>query len=83
MLMLVSNSFHPAIQKVKALLDSGVVGKLKGLEAELGFPGIAFASDDIRYNYALGGGATMDLGCTLHQNLLILIGSTSELDIYP
>jgi hypothetical protein len=55
-------SFHPAIQKFKALVDSGTIGKLKGSETELGVPSIFFAKDDIRFKYSLGGGATMDMG---------------------
>jgi len=55
--------FHPAIQRVKAILDSGELGKIKSIDAKLMAPSGAVGSDDIRFNLALGGGAAMDMGC--------------------
>jgi predicted dehydrogenase len=56
-------SFHPAIQRVKALLDSGKLGAIKSLTANLTLPGSLFKDSDIRFNFELGGGAMMDVGC--------------------
>ncbi|KAF8328897.1 uncharacterized protein EI90DRAFT_3146096 [Cantharellus anzutake] len=60
--------FHPAIQTVKNLVDSGVIGKITGADAEMAVPNI-FSKDDIRYQYELGGGATMDLGYRPNRHL--------------
>ncbi|KAJ3762072.1 NAD(P)-binding protein [Lentinula raphanica] len=55
--------FHPAIQRVKAILDSGELGKIKSIDAKLTAPAGAIKSSDIRFDLALGGGAMMDVGC--------------------
>ncbi|KAI0706353.1 NAD-P-binding protein [Earliella scabrosa] len=58
--------FHPASQRVKAIIDSGELGKVKSIVAEFAVPSLLsplfFVKDDIRYSYDLGGGCTMDMG---------------------
>lgn len=58
-----SDSFHPSIQRVKAIIDSGELGALKEVNATLAVPKGLFGEDNIRLNYDLGGGAMMDCGC--------------------
>lgn len=55
--------FHPAIQRVKEIVDSGELGSIKEVHASLGFPKGFIPDGDIRLNYSLGGGALMDAGC--------------------
>ncbi|KAJ3862035.1 NAD(P)-binding protein [Lentinula novae-zelandiae] len=55
--------FHPAIQRAKAVLDSGELGKIKSIDLKFTAPAGAMKDSDIRFNLALGGGAMMDLGC--------------------
>lgn len=56
--------FHPATQRVKAILDSGELGAIKSITANLAFPNLNIIKEtDIRFNYDLGGGALMDMGC--------------------
>ena len=55
--------FHPAIHRVKEILESRELGAIKNISASLQLPHASFKNDDIRFNYALGGGALMDLGC--------------------
>ena len=56
--------FHPAVQRTKAIIDSGELGAVKHVEAQLAVPeGSVLKSDDIRLNYDLGGGGLMDMGC--------------------
>lgn len=58
--------FHPAIQRVRAIIDSGELGTIKEVNVTLALPkGIIGSDNDIRMNYDLGGGAMMDLGCQL------------------
>ncbi|KAJ7155534.1 NAD(P)-binding protein [Mycena crocata] len=55
--------FHPAIQRVKAIIDSKELGAVKSISAALTAPAGTAPDDDIRWNYELGGGSTMDPGC--------------------
>ncbi|KII96205.1 hypothetical protein PLICRDRAFT_241926 [Plicaturopsis crispa FD-325 SS-3] len=55
--------FHPAIQRVKKILDSGELGAIKNIEASIALPRGYFSGDNIRFSIELGGGAMMDMGC--------------------
>lgn len=57
--------FHPAIQRVKAIIDSGELGAIKHISPNLAVPKV-WSSKNIRFNYALAGGALMDMGCKSH-----------------
>lgn len=46
-------------------MDSGEIGKVKNITVDMLLPRGLFGSGDIRYDYSLGGGALMDLGCPL------------------
>ncbi|KDR79708.1 hypothetical protein GALMADRAFT_265998 [Galerina marginata CBS 339.88] len=54
--------FHPSVQRVKAILDSGELGAIKSIKAELCLTKGAIRSNNIRYDYELGGGGFMDGG---------------------
>ncbi|MCH2203195.1 MAG: Gfo/Idh/MocA family oxidoreductase [Fuerstiella sp.] len=53
--------YHPVFHRAKQVVDSGMLGQLRSIEAvfhiEITDP------DDIRMIYATGGGVTMDIGC--------------------
>lgn len=53
--------YHPLARRMLDVVQGGEIGPLRYLEASLCFPLPRFS--DIRYSYALGGGATMDAGC--------------------
>lgn len=53
--------YHPLAQRVREICASGAIGELQRLEGRFDAP--IGDTDNIRYNLALGGGATMDLGC--------------------
>ncbi|KAJ6484953.1 NAD(P)-binding protein [Mycena vulgaris] len=55
--------FHPVAQRIKAILDSGELGAVKSTSTTLTVPRGMFKPGDIRFDYALGGGALMDMGC--------------------
>ncbi|KAJ7691921.1 hypothetical protein B0H17DRAFT_1062180 [Mycena rosella] len=55
--------FHPVAQRVKAILDSGELGAVKSTSTTLTVPRGMFKASDIRFDYVLGGGALMDMGC--------------------
>ncbi|KAF9455884.1 NAD(P)-binding protein [Collybia nuda] len=54
--------FHPAIQRVKAILDSKELGAITNISISLTAPSGTAKDDDIRWKYELGGGSTMDPG---------------------
>jgi predicted dehydrogenase len=68
--------YHPLTLRAEQIVASGELGKLKRVEATLCFPLPKFS--DIRYNFALAGGATMDAGCYAVHMLRTLGGSTPE-----
>jgi predicted dehydrogenase len=58
--------YHPLTLRVEEIIASGELGALQHVEATLCFPMPIFSN--IRYDYSLAGGATMDAGCyTVHM----------------
>ena len=66
--------YHPLALRTEQIIASGALGKLKRVEAALCFPLPKFS--DIRYNYALAGGALMDAGCYAVHMVRTFGGST-------
>jgi predicted dehydrogenase len=62
--------YHPLADRMRALVETGELGPLEHVEAALCFPLPRFS--DIRYQYDLAGGATMDVGTyTVHLARLL------------
>jgi predicted dehydrogenase len=62
--------YHPLADRMRALVEDGELGTLEHVETALCFPLPRFS--DIRYQYDLGGGATMDVGTyTVHLARLL------------
>ena len=55
--------YHPFVDRIRAALDGGELGRIDRIEAAFDIPDGRIGRDDIRWDLALGGGATMDLGC--------------------
>jgi predicted dehydrogenase len=68
--------YHPMALRIEEIIASGELGKLERVEAALCFPLPKFS--DIRYNYSLAGGATMDAGCYPVHMIRTFGGSTPE-----
>ena len=68
--------YHPLTLRVEEIIASGEIGKLERVEAAVCFPLPKFA--DIRYDYSLAGGATMDAGCYAVHIVRTFGGSTPE-----
>ena len=68
--------YHPLALRIEEIIASGELGKLERVEAALCFP--LPKSSDIRYNYSLAGGATMDAGCYAVHMVRTFGGSTPE-----
>lgn len=54
--------YHPWASEVRALVDAGVLGTLETVSGAFEVAATRIPRDDIRWDLALGGGATMDLG---------------------
>ena len=53
--------YHPIFARAKDIYDSGALGEIHSISAAFHIP--VMDPQDIRMNYALGGGVTMDIGC--------------------
>ncbi|RKT55887.1 Gfo/Idh/MocA family protein [Saccharothrix australiensis] len=67
---------HPQQRRVAELLASGVIGDLRVVRAA--FAGRTTAADGTRYDPALGGGATWDVGCYAFDVALWAFGRPPE-----
>jgi predicted dehydrogenase len=68
--------YHPLTLRVEELIAAGEIGKLERVDVAFCFPLPKFS--DIRYNYSLAGGATMDAGCYAVHMARTFGGSTPE-----
>jgi predicted dehydrogenase len=68
--------YHPLALRIEEIIASGELGRLQRVEAAMCFPLPKFS--DIRYNFALAGGATMDAGCYAVHMVRTFGGSTPE-----
>lgn len=66
--------YHPLMRRMEEIVASGELGVLVRVQAAMCFPLPVFS--DIRYNYDLAGGATMDAGCYAVHLVRTLGGST-------
>jgi predicted dehydrogenase len=68
--------YHPLALRIEEIIASGELGRLQRVEAAMCFPLPKFS--DIRYNFALAGGATMDAGCYAVHMVRTFGGSTPQ-----
>jgi predicted dehydrogenase len=68
--------YHPLALRIEQIIASGELGRLQRVETALCFPLPKFS--DIRYDYALAGGATMDAGCYAVHMARTFGGATPE-----
>jgi len=52
--------YHPLAARVREIVRGGAIGKLQHVEGNFSVP---LPANNIRYDWSLAGGATMDLGC--------------------
>jgi hypothetical protein len=65
--------FHPATRRLKEIVDSGELGTLTKIEANVLLTSGFIKDDDIRMVYDLGGGGMMDMGCESYSTILLRI----------
>lgn len=73
--------YHPLTKRFKEIIDKDI-GKVKFIDVEFSLPSylyyIAFGDQDIRWNYDLSGGITMDAGCYCINALLHFGGAIDK-----
>jgi len=72
--------YHPlCIDTLKTLLSNkDQHGEMKSLSATFTVPRMFLKANDIRFNYSLGGGAQMDLGCYLVSMMRFIVNSSKN-----
>jgi predicted dehydrogenase len=65
--------YHPLASRMLEIIASGELGSIRHIEARLCFP--LPIPGDIRYQWELGGGATMDAGCYAVSQVRHLAGA--------
>ncbi|WP_413467067.1 Gfo/Idh/MocA family protein [Mycolicibacterium sp. 120270] len=68
--------YHPLALRIEQIIGSGELGELTRVEAAFCLPLPKFS--DIRYDYSLAGGATMDVGCYAVDMMRAFGGSTPK-----
>jgi predicted dehydrogenase len=68
--------YHPLAARMKAIIDGGELGAVRHIEVHFCIP--LLRPGDIRYQLALGGGATMDVGCYAINIVRFLAGAEPE-----
>ena len=68
--------YHPFAARLQEIVQSGELGAVQRVETAMCFPLPRFG--DIRYDYGLAGGATMDVGCYTIHCLRLLAGEDPE-----
>jgi predicted dehydrogenase len=69
--------FHPLILQVRSLIQSGAIGPVRLLTADLGYP-TAFDPENRFFNRSHGGGALLDRGVYLLSLAYFLLGAPQE-----
>ncbi|MCP3986739.1 MAG: Gfo/Idh/MocA family oxidoreductase [bacterium] len=68
--------YHPLAERMRQVISSGRLGRVVHLEMEMCLP--IPKPRDIRFNLALGGGSTMDMGCYCLSILRFLADAEPE-----
>src|SRR5690606_16634605 len=68
--------YHPLAERMRQIVASGELGRLREVSSYFCVPLVL--PRDIRFDYALGGGATMDLGCYAIHQMRHLVGGEPE-----
>ena len=69
--------FHPLIQQVRELVQSGAIGEVRMLTADFGYPA-PFSPDNRFYDLQAGGGALLDRGVYPLSLAYFLLGPPAE-----
>ena len=65
--------YHPLAQRAREIVERGTIGVIRHIDVQFCTPSIR--PNNIRFDYQLGGGVTMDLGCYAVDMIRFLSGS--------
>ncbi len=68
--------YHPMAQRMVEVIQSGQIGRVRRLRSHFNVE--IQNPENIRLNYEMGGGATMDLGCHGEPSSLRIEGHVNE-----
>lgn len=68
--------YHPFAERLRSIVAGGELGTVRRVDTSMCIPLPLF--NDIRYDYSLAGGATMDVGCYAVHVLRLLAGEEPE-----
>lgn len=71
--------YHSQIKKIKEMLQDGIIGEVRLIRANFGFP--LRSQNDFRYNTKLGGGALLDAGGYTAKLATLMLGNTIKVDM--
>lgn len=74
--------FTPAIVKLKNIIESGTIGKVRIINADFGYKSGRVDPMDRVYNKALGGGALLDIGIYPVSLSFMLLGVPQKISSY-
>lgn len=66
--------YHPLCGRLLSIIGSGVLGELRRIDTRFLLPGAMVPPENIRWQYGLGSGATMDTGCYCVNFLRLFLG---------
>lgn len=69
--------FHSQIEWIKQKLSEGVIGDIRLIRIDFGFP--FRGGNDFRYDKKMGGGALLDCGCYTVKLASMLLGDTAKI----
>lgn len=67
--------YHPLADRIAAIVRSGRLGRLRSVSTRFQVPKTWLTADNIRLDYHLGGGATLDPGCYCVDLLRLVTGA--------
>lgn len=70
--------YHSQIEQIKNMVSEGIVGEVRNIRCDFGFP--MRAENDFRYNKQLGGGALLDAGGYTVKLATLFLGKTIQVD---
>jgi predicted dehydrogenase len=66
--------YHPMARRLKEIAASGELGEIRSVDVEFLIPDALVEPDNVRLDFALGGGALMDSGCYCVDLIRLLLG---------
>jgi predicted dehydrogenase len=65
--------YKTVLRRQREIVESGELGAVEFIQSDCAFPWIPMKKNDFRLDFALGGGAALDLGCYAIHNLRYML----------